>query len=42
MRSQKEYLKQELRRLVEQGQLLGMSLEDMQQAMADLYEPEES
>ncbi len=42
MRSQKEYLKQELRRLVEQGQMLGMSLEDMQQAMADLYEPEES
>jgi GntR family transcriptional regulator len=42
LRPQKEYLKQELRRLVEQGQMLGMSLEELQQAMADVFEVEKS
>lgn len=37
MRLQKDYLKQELRRLIEQGQMLGMSVAEMQELVADLY-----
>lgn len=42
MRMQKEYLKQELRRLIEQSQMLGLTVEDVHKLVDELYSPETS